>query len=566
VALEPARIAERLRRWVDAAPLPGTLDPATRAHCRRKLEALCDPALLSRKVELELGGRAWEPVGRVLVVVSENDVLGTVAGFLAAVLTGNRARLKARHTRPLLDGLKRAFELDDHACEILDWSGAGQDDAAVLDGIDAVLLAGGGDLVRRYRAAAAPGVRLVEFGPKVSCAAVWDAPARDRERADLADALAADVALFSQRVCSSPQFVLLEDADAARELRSELRARLAGLPPLPEDDRAIQVVLSLDDPSHRWSGYLGLDELPGRLDPPGDWMAYANQLSTELFRDGRAISNRWHPPTRARRIAELLGRRPRHDPASLAGIQDDRVDLFARGNLPFLLARLGRPTALDGWSGDTRETERALLFERWMIALADELLATTLPPELAGRYVDLWPAHRWNVVEILRRSSRAWGIDDVDALVRRAFERALAAAPERPAVEFRHTLRRHPLARALFSVRHAFDGGSRETVHVARRNTDFLTASQGEARSGARPAAAFAFGPALKIVFDLSPDGAIHYLANMPASGNPLALHLAPTLRRWREGRRYVTRLDPLEACAPAEPLAAPRDDGRRTA
>ncbi len=123
-------------------------------------------------------------------------------------------------------------------------------------------------------------------------------------------------------------------------------------------------------------------------------------------------------------------------------------------------------------------------------------------------------------------------------LLASAFARA-SSVRDRPRVEFRHTLRRHPTGRLAFSPGHAYDGGTRETIHVARRNTDFLT--QGQAGPGDR--AAYHFGPSFKLVCDLSPGGATHYLANMPARGAPFAIAIAPTLRRWRLGRRYVTRL-----------------------
>src|SRR5690606_14139274 len=129
--------------------------------------------------------------------------------------------------------------------------------------------------------------------------------------------------------------------------------------------------------------------------------------------------------------------------------------------------------------------------------------------ELADRYADLWPGHRWNALAILREHAAAWGIDDVAAFAARAFARA-AGARDRPRVEFRHTLRRHPIGRLAFSPRHPYDGGTRETIHVARRNADFLT--QGQA--GAAERAAYHFGPAFKLVFDLTPGGATHYLAN----------------------------------------------------
>jgi penicillin amidase len=280
------------------------------------------------------------------------------------------------------------------------------------------------------------------------------------------------------------------------------------------------------------------DELPTALDPPDGWLGYANQYATALFADRPHISNRWHPPTRAWRIAELVARGPGHDPASACAIQDDRVDRFARDHLPYLRSLLATPSALDRWAGDTRDTGPALLFDRWISALVDEVTRAALPPELATRYADFWPGHRWNVLAILRDHAHDWGIDP-RAVARRAYQRASRATGGPAMVELRHALRRHPLGKLAFSARYRYDGGTRETIHVARRNTDFLTSSQ----AGGRSDGAFHFGPAFKLVHDFAPGGATHYLANTPASGVPFGFALAPTLRRWRRGRRYTTRL-----------------------
>lgn len=235
--MTPEELAGRLRRWVEQEPvLPGPLDPAALAFCRRKLRQLAAPGLLREKLEREITG-PWQPLGRVLLVISEHDVLGTVAGAVAACATGNRLRVKARTTRPLLEDLCRALELGRDDCEICDWDSRDQDDAAVLDGIDAVLLAGSDALIRHYRAVAPPGVRLIEYGPKIGVAAIGgevDDPAA------LAAALASDVTLFAQGVCSSPQLIFVEDEAAARALRDRLLD--LPLPPLPDTARLLQLV------------------------------------------------------------------------------------------------------------------------------------------------------------------------------------------------------------------------------------------------------------------------------------------------------------------------------------
>jgi len=212
-------IADRFARWVDTAQVP--------PFCRERLAEAA--RLLPEKLAREVGDRPHRPLGRVLLVIAEHDVIGTVAGVVGALATGNRVRCKARTTRQLVESLARALDAD---CEILDWDSRTQDDAAVLAGVDGVVLAGGDELIRHYRRVTPPGVRLIEFGPKLSCAAIG--PGADLART--ADALVHDVTLFDQGVCSSPQWILADD-EAIVPL---LRDRLASCARLDGDSRLLQ--------------------------------------------------------------------------------------------------------------------------------------------------------------------------------------------------------------------------------------------------------------------------------------------------------------------------------------
>ena len=231
-------MTDKLRPWLDQLPvLLSDVDPDTAAFCVQSLRRICDEDLLARKLESELGHRTWVPLGRVLVVVSENDIFGACLALLGACLTGNAVRIKARHTRRLLASLCDALAVDN--CELLDWNSLDQDDAAVLAGIDAVLIAGGDDVICHYRRIAPAHVRLVEWGPKMSAAAVGrDANPADR---DAVDRLVADVSLFGQRVCSAPQLIVV-DPGPAEALFTALEERLSSIASMNREERLAQHV------------------------------------------------------------------------------------------------------------------------------------------------------------------------------------------------------------------------------------------------------------------------------------------------------------------------------------
>lgn len=237
----PAQVAHALRaslaRWQGDWPVA---DAATAEFCRQRIQMLADETLLSAKLHSDLGERSWQPLGHVLAVISENDHLGVVAALVAAALTGNRLTLKSRSGLAALQVLRDALGWDAGTCQIADWDSRAQSDAELLSGVDAILMAGSEELIRHYRQVAAPRVRLIEYGPQMSGACITEWPVSAELQVACIDALVRDTTLFMQNVCSSPQFVLVPDEATAGAVFVALSARLALLPPLPEDIRFLQ--------------------------------------------------------------------------------------------------------------------------------------------------------------------------------------------------------------------------------------------------------------------------------------------------------------------------------------
>ena len=242
----PAEVAGALKSWL--ADLPADWPPAdaaTHAFCRQRLAQVADAAVLGAKLAGDLGERPWRPLGHVLAVISENDHLGVVAALVAAALTGNRLTLKSRSGLAVLQRLRDALGWDASMCRIDDWTSSTQDDAQLLGGVDGVLVAGGEALIRHYRQAAAPGVRLIEYGPQISAAQVLAWPASPAEQSLCIEALVRDTTLFLQNVCSSPQVIIVPDEEVADSLFAALSERLEvspDWPVLPDEVRLQQSV------------------------------------------------------------------------------------------------------------------------------------------------------------------------------------------------------------------------------------------------------------------------------------------------------------------------------------
>lgn len=210
-------------------------DPATQQFCLSRLNLWCTSNLPEQKIQQELEGRCWRPPHRLLLVISEKDPLGTLEGFLAAYLIGSHMRIKARDSRDWLVSLRHELGLSEEECEIEDWQSHQQNDRRLLQGVDAVLLAGGEALIKHYREITPAHIRLIELGPKMSGIAI-----SGRSQPSVEDIIT-DTCLFLQQVCSSPRFILLDDEQVAAKLYRQLQQSLDTLPQLPESDRIVQL-------------------------------------------------------------------------------------------------------------------------------------------------------------------------------------------------------------------------------------------------------------------------------------------------------------------------------------
>ncbi|HEY9898150.1 MAG TPA: acyl-CoA reductase [Pantanalinema sp.] len=188
-------------------------------------------AYLEPKIRLELGsldaldmwqggnGAAFKravPRGVVLHVSSGNVFTGGILSMIEGVITKNVNLLKAASKAPLFPLLfaRSLKECDPDGAvadsiAILSWSGGKSRLHKVFQQhCDGIVVWGGEEVVREYREGLSLKAHLVEYGPKVSFAAI----AKERLlHPEVAMDMARSLALWDQNACSSPQVLYLED-------------------------------------------------------------------------------------------------------------------------------------------------------------------------------------------------------------------------------------------------------------------------------------------------------------------------------------------------------------------
>ncbi|MFL6332354.1 MAG: penicillin acylase family protein [Pyrinomonadaceae bacterium] len=168
-----------------------------------------------------------------------------------------------------------------------------------------------------------------------------------------------------------------------------------------------------------WKGFIPHAELPHVLDPPSGIIVTAN--SRVVGRDyPHFLSHVWAPPTRSRRIYDLLTAKQKLTADDFKAVQGDAYTIsgatFARE-----VAKVAREAGLDAKDEKWRETVR--LFESWdgqlepdarapflavemAGAFRQKILAGALGPDLAKEY--RWPASAIFFDRVIQERPREW--------------------------------------------------------------------------------------------------------------------------------------------------------------
>ncbi len=177
------------------------------------------------------------PLGVVLAVAPGNVFVGSAVTIAECLLAGNATILKAPSGDPLFARLfaqsLTEADLDGRlagALAVVAWKGGDDSvESRFKQGCDGVVITGGEEAVGRYRQDLPATTALIDYGPKLSFAAITrDAPGW-QDPPELAKRLAQDVVLWDQMACSAPQMLYLEGEEHLDSFLPLLAEQLASL-------------------------------------------------------------------------------------------------------------------------------------------------------------------------------------------------------------------------------------------------------------------------------------------------------------------------------------------------
>ncbi len=308
---------------------------------------------------------------------------------------------------------------------------------------------------------------------------------------------------------------------------------------------------------HEWDGWIAFEDLPWDKDPPQGSLATANNRIHSADYP-HLIGHDWSPPSRIRRIAELLEETPLHTPESFAAMQADTVSIPARELAPVLCAiqpaderQALAIQLLDGWNGDlAADSAAACVYEAWCHHVAELTLRPALgDPLFTHAYGRASSIASWRSVvlpRLLERPTARWfgadGMQARDDLLRRALDAALDELERRlgpdPSVWRWGDLHRVVFAGPLA----AFPGlGEIFTAGIVGKGGDDDTLDQGafepERRFDAVVIASW------RQIQDLSEPDASTGTHTTGQSGHPGSPAWNDLLPLWSQGRRHALPL-----------------------
>lgn len=187
----------------------------TKAFYATMLDNLSDPNLLEEKVTKELQAKPYQPLGTILVIVSEGYALAPLLSIIGLLLTFNQGVVKVHHTKAVVeDFLAQLGDLTD-GIVIDEWHGSETWQHFDIHQFDAALLAGGEPLLQQFRQQTPITMRLIEFGPKISVVVLGS---KVLDYTEITTQLIDEYILFEQGVCSSPRFIFIESKEDAKRL------------------------------------------------------------------------------------------------------------------------------------------------------------------------------------------------------------------------------------------------------------------------------------------------------------------------------------------------------------
>ena len=319
---------------------------------------------------------------------------------------------------------------------------------------------------------------------------------------------------------------------------SPLRPNWDGLLPVPGDGR------------YEWRGFLDGARLPAQFNPKQGWFGSANEMNLPAsfpYKEYK-IGFEWAHESRARRIAEVLGRPGKLGIEDMERLQNDQVSIPARRVLAVLrtvkAAESGAQAALrmlGAWDAEvSAPSGAAALFELWWSRHLGEAFKTALLGPSGARAMGAPDAGV--LLEALEQPAAHFGMNAVARRDRLLLDSLAAAWNEMVRLQGSEPARwawgRMQFSYFMHPMSQAVDAATRAKLDVGPlpRGGSAYTVNQ----SGYHPANFWQInGPSFRVVIDVGGWDNSRAMNTPGQSGDPASPHYRDLVQSWAVGSYF---------------------------
>ncbi len=313
--------------------------------------------------------------------------------------------------------------------------------------------------------------------------------------------------------------------------------------------------------NYDWKGFVPFEKLPQLFNPPEQFIATANNKTTDASFPYH-ISNLWEPPSRIERIRELLSTQNKISVEDFKRIQLDYYSYFAKQVTPFIIhafdsvriADAHLQTALNyfrNWNfQQTKNDVSTALFNVFFTHLLENVFENKMGEALYKNYIFLANIPLRVVPALLNTPSSSWfddpstpNVETRDEVIRKSLAQAIAELQlslgdkmkmwqwgRLHTLTFEHPFGSRPPLGTIFNIGPFEVGGSGTTLN------------NGEYHLG--DPYRMHLGPSMRQIVDFSDiNGALSVIPT-GQSGQPLSAHYSDQTSMWLNGDYHTLPLD----------------------
>lgn len=315
------------------------------------------------------------------------------------------------------------------------------------------------------------------------------------------------------------------------------------------------------DSSNDWTGYVDFDEMPMFSNPSSGFIATANNKTIEDFK--YHISNLWEPPSRIKRIFELLQKNEFHSVQDFMKYQNDFYSHYASEIVPYIITAFDNAeindnnlrtalSLLKNWDFNfEKESQTPAIYANFYQRFVENIFLDEMGENLFEEYIFIANIPYRKVTELLSQNYSSWyddinteSIESKNDIIRKSLIDALVQLED----ELGKNISEWQWGRIhTLTLKHVFSGQSKIAdyffdIGPFEMGGDGTTVNNME--YSFREPFDVKLGPSMRFIYDYAEPDNFYYVLPNGQSGNPFSEHYCDMTELWLKGEYLIMKHD----------------------